>query len=82
MPERNPIDELWTVQQLADYLGVTTHTVYGWNKSARKVGPPPIRLARGFVRYRRSEVMRWLDDQQPRPPKPGSARAGKTRKSA
>lgn len=52
------MEPLWTVQQLADYLGVPVQTIYQWRK--RRYGPPGRRMGK-HVRYRRSDVERWID---------------------
>jgi excisionase family DNA binding protein len=47
-------------RQLAAYLNVPVGTVYDWRH--RGFGPPGFRLGK-HVRYRRSDVDRWIDDQ-------------------
>jgi len=51
---------LLTAEELAAYLGVPRSTLYGWKY--RGDGPPAIRVGR-LLRYRSSEVERWLDAQ-------------------
>jgi excisionase family DNA binding protein len=51
---------LLTTEDLATYLGVPRSTLYGWKY--RGDGPPAIRVGR-HLRYRSSEVQRWLDGQ-------------------
>ena len=48
---------LMTTDDLASYLGVPKATLYRWNY--RSSGPKRLRLGR-HVRYRRSDVERWL----------------------
>jgi excisionase family DNA binding protein len=51
------LPELLSVRQLADYLDVPAATVYRWNY----LGTAPQRIVVGrHVRYRRSDVERWL----------------------
>ena len=50
-------DKLWTVQQLAEYLGVPVATLYQWR--AKRYGPPGLRVGK-HIRYRPADVERWL----------------------
>lgn len=50
-------DELLSIVQLAEYLGVHRWTLYRWKKDG--IGPTPIKVG-GAFRYRRSEVEAWL----------------------
>jgi excisionase family DNA binding protein len=52
-------DPLLTVDQVADWLGKPKNTLYAWH--SRGKGPRAIRVG-NTLRYRRSEVERWLDD--------------------
>jgi len=50
--------KLWTVQDVADYLGVPITTLYQWRTqgygpAARKVGK--------HLRYKPEDVMAWFD---------------------
>lgn len=51
---------LLTVQELAEYLGVPVATLYQWRH--RREGPPGFRVGR-HVRYRWSDVQKWIEDQ-------------------
>jgi excisionase family DNA binding protein len=53
-------DALLTSEEVAAYLRVPRSTLYGWKY--RGDGPPAIRVGR-LLRYRSSEVERWLDAQ-------------------
>ena len=50
--------KLWSTQELADFLGLPIQTIYQWRK--RNYGPPGRRMGK-HIRYRRSEVERWID---------------------
>lgn len=50
---------LWTAQELADFVGVPIQTVYAW--SHRGGGPVACRVGR-HLRYRATDVERWLDE--------------------
>lgn len=50
-------DRLWTVQEVADYLGVSIHTVYCWRSTDS--GPPGRRIGRR-LRYRPQDVRAWV----------------------
>lgn len=51
-------EKLWGTQELADFLDVPIQTIYQWRK--RQYGPPGRKMGR-HIRYRRSEVERWID---------------------
>jgi len=48
--------ELWTIDQVADYLGVPKQTVYCWRTSG--YGPTGFRVGK-HVRWRASTVIAW-----------------------
>ena len=54
------IDRLLTVEDLADYLEVPVATIYAWRY--RRRGPPGFRVGR-HLRFRWSDVERWINDQ-------------------
>lgn len=54
-------DRLWTVSEVAHYLGVSVQTIYGWR--TRGEGPVGCRVG-GKVRYSRDAVEKWLAGQQ------------------
>jgi len=54
------LDSLRSPQWLADYLGVPLATLYQW--SSRRTGPRTIRVGR-HLRYRQSDIDRWLEAQ-------------------
>lgn len=51
---------LLTMNELAEYLGVRKKRLYEWSSSG--IGPTPIKVG-GGLRYRPSNVDRWLDGQ-------------------
>ena len=53
-----PRDELLTIPQVIEEIGVPRATFYRW-RSCRK-GPKSIKLPSSAVRIRRSELERWL----------------------
>ena len=63
---RRPKDEiseerrLLSPEQLAEFVGVPLGTVYQWH--ARGGGPLRIRVGR-HIRYRQSDVDRWLESR-------------------
>lgn len=61
-----PTDKLMTIAEVAEYLGLATHTIYQWRY--RGEGPPGLRLGRGQVRYRESAITAWLEEQRDRSP--------------
>lgn len=48
---------LWTVQDIARYLGVPVNTIYKWRVTGD--GPPALKVGR-HVRYREDDVNGWL----------------------
>lgn len=53
-------ERLLTIKEVADYLGVPVATLYQWRY--RREGPPGFRIG-GLVRYRRSDVDAWIEQQ-------------------
>jgi excisionase family DNA binding protein len=53
-------DALATPEEIAELLRVPVQLLYRWRYERK--GPPSFRIGR-YVRYRRSEVERWLDSQ-------------------
>ncbi len=53
-----PVDhtELWTIEDVANYLGVPKQTVYAWRTSG--YGPQGFRVGK-HVRWRASTVITW-----------------------
>lgn len=51
-------DPLLTLDQVAQWLGKPKNTLYAWH--SRGKGPRAIRVG-NTLRYRRSDVERWLD---------------------
>ncbi len=61
-------DELLTVPQVCDVLGIGTTTFYNWRKRNHgpptvPIGPPDV-LKKRLVRVRRSDLLSWLSGQQ------------------
>ncbi len=54
------LDQLLTVEDLAEYLDVPVATVYAWRH--RRQGPPGFRVGR-HLRFRWSDVERWIDER-------------------
>ncbi|MCA9196012.1 MAG: helix-turn-helix domain-containing protein [Planctomycetales bacterium] len=57
---------LITVAELANLLGVSVRTV--WRKESTGYLPHPVRIG-GLVRWRRNEIMQWIEDGCPKPGK-------------
>ncbi|MGI8514624.1 MAG: helix-turn-helix domain-containing protein [Acidimicrobiia bacterium] len=54
------LDQLLTVEDLAEYLEVPVATIYAWRY--RRQGPPGFRVGR-HLRFRQSDVEKWILDQ-------------------
>ena len=50
-------ETLWTIDQVAAYLGVPKQTLYAWR--TRNYGPRGRRVGR-YVRYRAGDVYDWF----------------------
>ena len=50
--------DLWSPDEVADYLGVPRATLYGWRYKG--TGPRAMRVGR-HLRYRRADVEAWLE---------------------
>jgi excisionase family DNA binding protein len=57
-------EPLLSVDQVARWLGKPKATLYAWR--SRGQGPPGIRVGNA-LRYRRTEVERWLDERSDQP---------------
>ena len=62
-PAQAPADELMTLEEVAAYLKLPVATLRKWR--ATGYGPPGFRLGK-WVRYRRSQVERFIRDQEER----------------
>ncbi len=54
-------DEFLDIRQLSEWLGIAMPTIYTWRH--RGEGPPAYKL-NNRVRFRRSDVELWLEDQR------------------
>ncbi|RAS62944.1 AlpA family transcriptional regulator [Lentzea atacamensis] len=54
------MSKLWTIKDVADFLGIPVQTLYQWR--TRKYGPPGRRIGK-YVRYIPDEVIAWFDAQ-------------------
>ena len=53
-------ENLMSLEDVADYLGVPVRTVYAWRATSK--GPRGFRVGK-YVRYKASDVSAWLDRQ-------------------
>lgn len=76
-------ERLLTVDEVAEWLGVPVGTIYAWRY--RSTGPASYKVGR-HVRFRRTDVERWLEDQRTEPVQPSMLRqllgVGPVRKTA
>lgn len=61
------LPELSTPDQLAAWLQLPVKTLYAWRHKGD--GPPALKVGR-HLRYRRADVLRWLDALAGPPPPP------------
>jgi predicted DNA-binding transcriptional regulator AlpA len=52
---------LWTVDDVATFLGVPIKTLYQWR--TKGYGPAGIRVGR-YIRYRSQDVIEWVTERQ------------------
>lgn len=52
--------QLWTVEEVAEYLRIPQKTLYQWRLKGQ--GPIGKRIGR-YLRYRQDDVLRWVDAQ-------------------
>ncbi|SNR79850.1 transcriptional regulator, AlpA family [Haloechinothrix alba] len=50
--------KLWTVEDVAEYLGIPVNTLYDWR--TRNYGPPARRVGK-YLRYRAEDVVAWFE---------------------
>jgi predicted DNA-binding transcriptional regulator AlpA len=68
-------DPLLSSFETADYLGVPRQTLAVWRARKPPAGPAFSRVGR-YVRYRKSDIDRWLDTRRVEPDPAGDAPAG------
>lgn len=65
-------ERLWSVHELAEFLGVPVQTIYWWRY--RGEGPPAVRIGR-HLRFRPADVERWLAERADASESTGKARS-------
>ena len=60
MPRVRRIERLWSVDDVSEYLGVPTKTLYQWKW--RGEGPPVRKIGR-HLRYDPAKVRAWVDGE-------------------
>lgn len=58
------VAELMTLDQAAGLCGVSPRTLWGWARDG--IAPPPVKIGKGTVRYRRPAYIDWIKDGCPR----------------
>jgi predicted DNA-binding transcriptional regulator AlpA len=62
-------DEILTVQDVADLLKMKTTQIYEMCRARtreRRTYPIPMMRLNGNLRFRKSDILKWLDDQAKR----------------
>ncbi|HET8766744.1 MAG TPA: helix-turn-helix domain-containing protein [Pedococcus sp.] len=54
------MERLWTIHDVAAYLGIPAGTLYQWRH--RGMGPPGVRLGK-HLRYQPAAVRAWVAEQ-------------------
>lgn len=52
------MDQLWSVREVSEYLGVPVTTLYKWR--SQRCGPPARRVGK-HLRYRKVDVVVWVE---------------------
>ncbi len=52
-------DELWTTEEAARFLGISTRQMWEWRR--KRHGPPFIRLSRQCIRYLVSDLKEYVN---------------------
>ena len=52
------MEKLWTVEELAEFVGVPVSTLYHWRVEGK--GPKAFKVGR-YLRYREDDIEHWLD---------------------
>jgi len=55
-------DRLLNLSELAEFLGVARSTIYRWIDCGKL--PQPFDLGDSAVRWRKSEIEKWLEEQR------------------
>ncbi|HEX9941346.1 MAG TPA: helix-turn-helix domain-containing protein [Thermoanaerobaculia bacterium] len=61
LPQAGALEKLLLPEELATLLRIETGTLEAWR--CRGTGPPCVKLGRKEVRYRPSDVLRWLEER-------------------
>lgn len=61
MQDRNQA-EYMSMKEVCNFIGVSRHTIYRWQKSGRF--PKPYYLGTASPRYSRQEVMEYIENAQ------------------
>lgn len=56
-------DQLLTTKEVVELTGIPENTIRFWRYMADGRGPKSFTLGRRTVRYRKSDVLQWLEDQ-------------------
>jgi excisionase family DNA binding protein len=57
-------ERLLSIADVADLLGVSRWTLYGWR--CRREGPPGLKIG-GRVRYRPDDLEQWIEEHREEP---------------
>ncbi len=58
-------DDLLREEQAARLLGLSVRALQGWRR--RHCGPPYVRIANHTIRYRRRDLIEWIERQRVMP---------------
>lgn len=63
-PSEKLLDDFYRQQELAKELGVTKRTLQRWEELG--TGPPMISIGRRTRLYKKSSLLKWLTDREPK----------------
>lgn len=55
------IENLWGIDEVGRYLGVSKDTIYGWRKT--NYGPPAMKIGK-HLRWRPERVLTWAEEHE------------------
>lgn len=61
--QSSALPDYLSIEEVANYLGLSHHTLYGWRKDGR--GPVGFKLGKHLV-YAREDVVSWVEEERQR----------------
>ena len=55
------VENLWDIDEVGRYLGISKNTIYGWRKA--NYGPPAMKIGK-HLRWRPAMVITWAEEHE------------------